>query len=113
MYTLFLGTLLTDIAYYRTYEIQWTNFSSWALVGALVLGGFALLFSLLGLAPSRRARGSGAYALLLAATWVVGFFNALMHARDAWATMPGSLVLSVITVILGLAATRPSSSRRT
>jgi uncharacterized membrane protein len=30
----------------------------------------------------------------------VEFFNALMHARDAWASMPGGLVLSVIGTVL-------------
>ena len=38
-------------------------------------------------------------------TWVVGFFNALMHARDAWASMPGGLVLSVIVALLAGVAT--------
>ena len=28
------------------------------------------------------------YFLLLLATWVLGFLNALEHAKDAWASMP-------------------------
>ena len=43
--------------------------------------------------------------MLWLATWIVGFFNALMHARDAWASMPGGLVLSVITFVLACVAT--------
>ena len=35
---LFLGALLSDIAYARTYEIQWANFASWLIVGGLVSG---------------------------------------------------------------------------
>ena len=45
-----------------------------------------------------------AYPLLLAAAWVVQLFNALMHARDAWASMPGGLVLSAVGTALMVAA---------
>ena len=33
---LFLGALLSDAAYARTQEIQWTNFASWLIAGGLV-----------------------------------------------------------------------------
>ena len=102
---LFVGALASDIAYARTYEIQWQNFASWLIAGGLVVAGAALVCALIGLAPARRTTHSLLHALLWLATWVVGFFNALMHARDAWASMPGGLVLSVVTVILALAAT--------
>jgi hypothetical protein len=39
---LFLGVLLSDIAYAASYEVQWKNFASWLIVGGLVFGGFAL-----------------------------------------------------------------------
>ena len=103
-FALFLGGLLSDIAYFRSYEIQWQNFASWLIAGALVVAGFAMVCALMGLAPSRRSRNAVVHAVALFATWVVGFFNALMHARDAWASMPGGLVLSVITVVLALVA---------
>lgn len=32
---LFLGGLLSDIAYASSYEIQWNNFASWLIAGAL------------------------------------------------------------------------------
>ncbi|MEN1957095.1 DUF2231 domain-containing protein [Luteimonas sp. MJ204] len=102
---LFLGGLLSDIAYARTFEIQWNNFASWLIAGGLVVAGVALVSALAGLMPSRRTRGSLLHFVLLLATWVVGFFNALMHARDAWASMPGGLVLSVITLVLAIVAT--------
>lgn len=102
---LFLGGLLSDIGYARTFEIQWQNFASWLIAGALVINGVALVCALIGLLPSRRTRGTLLHFVLLLATWVVGFFNALMHARDAWASMPGGLVLSVITVVLAIVAT--------
>ena len=102
---LFLGGLLSDIGYARTYEIQWQNFASWLIAGGLVVAGAALVCALLGLMPSRRTRPALLHFVLLLATWIVGFFNALMHARDAWASMPGGLVLSVVTVVLAIVAT--------
>lgn len=103
-FSLFLGGLLSDIAYFRSFEIQWQNFASWLIAGALVVAGAAMVCALIGLAPSRRSRNSVLHAVALLATWIVGFFNALMHARDAWASMPGGLVLSVVTVLLALVA---------
>ena len=102
---LFAGALLSDIAYFRTYEIQWQNFASWLIAGGLVLTGVALVFALFGLAPARRSRASVLYLVLVAVTFIVGFFNALHHARDAWASMPGGLVMSVIVTLLVIAAT--------
>ena len=103
--SLFVGALLSDIAYFRTYEIQWQNFASWLIAGALVVSAFAVLFALLDLRATRRTTGTLVYALLVVAMWVIGFFNALMHARDAWASMPGGLVMSLIVAVLGLVAT--------
>jgi uncharacterized membrane protein len=103
---LFLGTLLSDWAYGATYEVQWTNFASWLLAGALLLGGFALLWSLIDLLRAdRRGRRPIAAFLLLLATWVLGFINALVHSKDAWATMPEGLILSIIVTSLAVAAT--------
>lgn len=102
---LFLGTLLSDIVYFRTYEIQWNNFSSWLLAGGLVVGAFVFLAAVIELFRNRwRVWPVLIYALLLLATWVLGFIDALVHAKDAWATMPGGLVLSVIVVVLACAA---------
>ncbi|MGB6104472.1 MAG: DUF2231 domain-containing protein [Pusillimonas sp.] len=102
---LFLGAALSDAAYAATYEIQWSNFASWLIAGGLVFGGIALIFAIIDLCRAhRRARGIVLYAAILLLMWVLGFFNALMHARDAWASMPIGLVLSVIVVVLAGAA---------
>ena len=103
---LFLGALLSDIAYYRTYQIQWSNFSAWLIAGGLLFCGLALLFALVNLLRAEPRKGRPLnYFLLLVATWVLGFFNALEHAKDAWATMPSGLLLSVIVTLLACAAT--------
>ena len=104
--SLFLGALLSDVAYANTYEIQWSNFASWLVVGGLIFAGIALVFAIVDLCrANRRAPGIGMYFLLLLATWVAAFFNALIHARDAWAMMPGGLILSAITLALACLAT--------
>ena len=103
---LFLGVLLSDIAYASSYEMQWKNFASWLIVGGLVFGGFALLWALIGLfRADQRGRRPVLYFLLLLATWVLGFINALVHAKDAWASMPEGLILSAIVAALAIAAT--------
>jgi uncharacterized membrane protein len=102
---LFLGALLSDIAYAKTYEIQWTNFASWLLAGGLFIGAFALVAAIVELVRAGRREGRRVvYFLLLLATWVLGFIDALVHARDAWATMPTGLVLSLVVAILACTA---------
>ena len=103
---LFLGAVLSDSAYASSYQIQWSNFASWLIAGGLVFGGLALLLALVDLCRAdRRARGIVPYVGAMLATWVLGFLNALMHARDAWAIMPTGLALSVIVILLALVAT--------
>nr|WP_314444287.1 DUF2231 domain-containing protein [uncultured Sphingomonas sp.] len=102
---LFLGALLSDWAYFRSYEIQWINFAAWLNAGALVFAGLALAWAVIDFfrADVARDRRSALYLMALIATFVVGFITALVHAKDAWATMPAGLILSLITFILVLA----------
>ncbi|WLG93610.1 DUF2231 domain-containing protein [Pseudomonas sp. FP198] len=102
---LFLGALLNDIAYYKTYQIQWSNFASWLIAGGLLFCGLALLFALVNLIRAERKAGRPVvYFLLLLVTWVLGLINAFEHAKDAWAIMPQGLVLSVAVSVLACAA---------
>lgn len=109
---LFFGAMLSDITYARSYQIQWGNFASWLIAGALVFAGFALLWAVIDLFRGERRGGRPlVYVLLLLATWVLGFINALVHARDAWGIMPTAVVLSVIVTLLACAATWIGFSR--
>lgn len=99
---MFLSALLADYAYWTSYQIEWSNFASWLLVGAMVMTSLALVCEIVALI---RGRGRAFYFLVLVATWLVGFFNSLHHARDAWAIMPTALTLSVIACGLALLAT--------
>lgn len=103
---LFLSAMLSDIAYTRSYQIQWSNFASWLIAGGLVFGGLAVVCAVIDLfRADRRGRRPLVYFILLLATWFVGFFNALIHAKDAWASMPTGLVLSVVVAVLACMAT--------
>jgi uncharacterized membrane protein len=98
---LFLGALLSDIAYWKSYEIQWNNFASWLLAGGLLVGAIALVAALVALVRAGGDRGWHLlYFLLLLAAWALGFIDVLVHARDAWATMPSGLVLSVVVAAI-------------
>ena len=112
MVPLFLGVLLSDWVYSNTYEIQWKNFASWLLVGGLVFGGFTLLWAIIDVSrtPARTA-SQFIYVALLVVLWVLGFIDALVHAADAWASMPAALNISMIVAALTLAATWLGFSR--
>lgn len=103
---LFLGALLSDWAYARSYQIQWTNFASWLIAGGLVFAGLALLWAAVDVLRSSatRERRDMIYLLLLFASFVLGFVNALIHAKDGWAAMPAGLVLSAVVLLLAAVA---------
>ncbi|MEZ7503501.1 hypothetical protein QO189_13570 [Psychrobacter sp. Arc29] len=106
MVPLFIGVLLNDYAYWYSYELQWKNFASWMLIGALVFNGLAWLGSIVFLVRTDKRMGKPIiYFLLLLATFVIGIINSFIHAKDVWASMPTGLILSVITVILACITT--------
>ena len=98
---LFLGALLSDITYFQTYQIQWSNFASWLIAGGLVFCGLAVLFALVNLIRADRKAGRPViYLVLLVVTFALGLVNAFEHAKDAFASMPSGLILSALTTLL-------------
>jgi uncharacterized membrane protein len=106
MIPLFLGAVLSDLAYGSSYQVQWKNFASWLIVGGLIFAGLTLVWSLVEAlrADNRAAAKRWIGPILVLATFVAGFINALVHAKDAWASVPAGTILSVITLLLALAA---------
>jgi uncharacterized membrane protein len=98
---LFLGALLSDVAYYLTYQPQWSNFAAWLLFGAALFSGLALVFALVNLIRAEHKGGRPtAYFLLVLISWALAVFNSFEHGKDAFAVMPSGLVLSVIAAPL-------------
>jgi uncharacterized membrane protein len=102
----FTGALLTDIAYARTADIMWSNFSAWLLAAGIIMGVLAALAGMIDFIGNRRVRAQkpawphllGNLVVLALALW-----NNFIHSRDAWTSVvPTGLVLSALTVALML-----------
>ncbi len=100
----FVGTLLTDIAYWRTALMMWSNFSAWLVSVGVVVGVFAAIAGLVDFIgnPAIRARAPawphmiGNLVVLALAT-----VNMLVHTHDAWTSVvPWGLVLSAAVVVI-------------
>ncbi len=100
----FVGTLLTDIAYWQTANIMWADFSTWLVTVGVIMGYLAAIAGLIDFLGSRVIRA-------LAPAWphVIGNLvvlalatvNMLVHTRDAWTSVvPWGLVLSAAVVLI-------------
>lgn len=100
----FVGTLITDLAYWRTADPMWSNFSAWLLLAGLVMGALAAIAGLIDFLGNRLVRAQGAAWLHLAGNVLVivlSLFNAFVHSRDGWtAVVPTGLILSAVVVLL-------------
>ena len=98
----FVGTLITDIAYAETANMQWANISAWLLTAGLLVALLAVIAGLIDFGGDRRIRDlravwihAGGNALAL----VIAIVNAFIHSRDAYTSVvPTGLVLSALTV---------------
>lgn len=105
---LFTAALLSDITYLRSAEIQWSNFSAWAITGALLVGAPVLLWSALSLLRHRRNASRNrvlVYFLLILVMWIAGLINAFNHSQDAWSSVGTTgVALSVVSALAALIA---------
>jgi uncharacterized membrane protein len=111
----FAAGTVTDIAYLRTAEMQWSNFSAWLIVGGLVFTGVALGATLLALALHLRGGLSMSRmieAAALALAFVLGLINAFKHSQDAWSSVGSlGLFLSIASSIAAVVAVFALSMR--
>ncbi len=100
----FVGTLVTDIVYWRTADMMWETFSVWLLTIGLVISFFAVVFGLIDFFGSRNIRslpGAWLHGLGNGVALVLAIINAFVHSRDGWtAVVPQGLILSALTVII-------------
>jgi uncharacterized membrane protein len=99
----FVAALIFDILYLRTAVILWDKGAAWLIVIGLL---FAIIPRLVNLAQvwitSRRSalRADKIDFWLNLVAIVAAIFNAFVHSRDAYASMPTGAWLSAFTVIL-------------
>lgn len=102
--TCFVATLLTDIVYWQTADMLWSDMSDWLLTAGLVMALFAVLAGLIDFICDRRIRA-------LRAAWIHGIgsalalaleiINAFVHTRDAYTSVvPTGLTLSALSVLI-------------
>lgn len=105
---LFTTALISDITYLKSAEIQWSNFSAWAITAALIFGAPVLLWAAFGLYRDRRdtARARAlVYFLLIVVMWIAGLINAFKHSQDAWSSVgTAGVTLSVVSTLAALVA---------
>ena len=100
----FLGTFVTDIAYWRTAEMQWANMSAWLLTVGLVVSVFVALAGVIDFFGDRRIRAlrpAWVHGLGNGLALILSIFNAFVHSRDAYTSVvPTGLILSGVVVLI-------------
>jgi uncharacterized membrane protein len=99
----FLGTLATDIAYWRTADMMWADFSDWLLTVGVIVGYATVVVALIETFAIRSPlRGATwRYAIGNVVVLILATFNMLVHTRDAWTSVvPWGLVLSAAIVLV-------------
>jgi uncharacterized membrane protein len=100
-FSLFLGALLSNWAYWATEQVQWTNFASWLTAGGLVFAALAMAWALVEQLLRRGSRRSSPlYLIVLGVCCLVALVNSLVLAKDGWAAMPAALWLSAVVMLL-------------
>jgi uncharacterized membrane protein len=98
----FVAALIFDILYTNTYTVLWVKAAAWLISIGLV---FAIIPQLINLARTWFTRGRVRVPGLAINFWlqvlaiVSALFNAFVHSRDAYGTMPAGVWLSVLTVL--------------
>lgn len=104
----FVGALVSDITYWRTENFIWVTFSVWLLAAGCAFAGLAGLVGLFEFVRDRRVRAgrlAWPHALTSLVAAVLAVFNVFVHSRDGYtAVVPEGLVLSIVVVVLMLAA---------
>jgi uncharacterized membrane protein len=100
----FVGALLTDLMYWRTAAMQWTNFSAWLVTVGVIIGWLAAIVGLIDFLGNRAVRAlppAWPHVIGNAAVLILATFNMFVHSRDAWTSVvPTGLVLSALTVAI-------------
>jgi uncharacterized membrane protein len=101
------ATLATDVAYWRTANVMWADFSDWLVTAGVIVGYVAVVVALIELLTVRRDRGWPTWpaAIAYVIALIVATLDMLVHTRDAWTSVvPWGLAPSAVAVLLLLVA---------
>jgi uncharacterized membrane protein len=100
----FIGTLITDIVYWRSGAMLWADMSDWLLTVGLIVALFTVLAGIIDFLGDRRIRElrvAWIHVLGNVAALILSIFNALIHTRDAYTSVvPSGLALSALVVLI-------------
>lgn len=102
--TCFVGTFVTDTAYWRTANLLWADMSYWLLTAGLIVAILAAIAGLVDFFGERRIRAlrpAWIHAIGNVLVVILSAVNELVHFRDAWTSVvPWGLVLSGAVVLI-------------
>jgi uncharacterized membrane protein len=105
-FSCFIGTLASDIAYWRTADVMWTDFSDWLVTVGVIVGYATLMVALIEsfiLRSGRLYRPTWLYAIGMIVALILATFNMLVHTRDAWTSVvPWGIALSALVVVIAI-----------
>ncbi|MGF6483710.1 DUF2231 domain-containing protein [Paraburkholderia sp. JPY419] len=102
-YGMFVGALIFDLTYMSTRNVFWGKGAAWLVTVGLVIAIIPRLLNFGHVWLQRRRRVTRIERIdfwlnLLAI--IAAIVNAFVHSRDAYAMVPDTVILSVITVVL-------------
>jgi len=99
----FVAALIFDIIYFRSGEVLWNKGAAWLLTFGLLFAIVPRVVNLVQIWLTSRRWATRTDRLdfwLNLVAIVAAILNAFVHSRDAYATMPAGVWLSVCTVVL-------------
>lgn len=100
----FVGTLLCDIAYWRTAEMMWSDFAAWLVSAGVILGFLAAIAGAIDFFANPLVRAqppAWPHVIGNAIVLILAILNMLVHTHDAWTSVvPWGLALSALMVLI-------------
>lgn len=104
----FIGTLASDVAYWRTADVVWADFSDWLVTIGVIVGYATLIVALIEIFIFRKGRfyrPPWLYTVGMIVALILATFDMLVHSRDAWTSVvPWGIVLSALVVVVAILA---------